>query len=168
MPRPTTKEQLLSQSQNNFDRLFSLIDPLSPDERIKPGVNGEWSIKDILAHLNAWHKLFFTWYEEGRGGNKPEMPAPGYTWKTTPQLNERIFQEHRHQAYETTVADLQASHQQIMALIASHSDEELFTKKLYQWTGSTSLGSYAISATSSHYQWAIGLIKKWMRTLPEG
>ena len=166
MPRPKTKEQLLSLSQENFDRLFSLIEPLSSEDRSKPGVNGEWSVKDILAHLTAWHHLFFTWYEEGSRGQKPEMPAPGYAWKTTPELNEKIYQEHRHQPYETVAAELKDSHQKMMALISSHSDEELFTKKMYKWTGSTSLGSYAISASSSHYQCAIDLIKKWAKSLP--
>ena len=93
MPRPKTKEQLLTQSQENFDRLFSLIEPLSAEDQNRPGVNGEWAVKDILAHLKAWHHLFFTWYQEGSQGVKPEMPAPGYTWKTTPQLNEKIFQD---------------------------------------------------------------------------
>jgi hypothetical protein len=167
MPRPKTKEQLLSLSQENYHRLYSLIEPLSSEDRNRPGVNGEWSVKDVLAHLTAWHHLFFTWYEEGGQGQKPEMPAPGYTWKTTPQLNEKIFQEHRHQTYDAIVPELKDSHQKLMALISGHSDEELFTKKRYKWTGSTSLGSYAVSASSSHYQWAIDLIRKWVRSLPE-
>jgi hypothetical protein len=48
-----------------------------------------------------------------------------------------------------------------MDLIQKHSDEELFTKKRYAWTGTTSLGAYMISATSSHYDWAL----KTMRPL---
>ena len=168
MPRPKTKDQLLSLSQENFDHLFSLIEPLPNELREAAGVNEEWSIKDILAHLKAWHELFFIWYEEGSQGDKPEMPAPGYTWKTTPELNEKIYQEHRTQAYDKVAPELKASHQKMMALINDHSDEELFTKKKYKWTGSTSLGSYAVSASSSHYQWAIDLIRKWKKTLPEG
>ncbi|KAA3646397.1 MAG: DfsB family protein [Chloroflexi bacterium] len=167
MARPKTKEELLSLSQENFDQIFVLIENLSPEQREQAGVNDTWSVKDILAHLKAWHEMFFTWYEVGSQGEKPEMPAPGYTWKTTPELNEKIYQEHRGQPYETIVDGLHATHQKMMALISSHSDEELFTKKKYKWTGSTSLGSYAVSASSSHYQWAIDLIKKWKKTPPE-
>jgi hypothetical protein len=61
--------------------------------------------------------------------------------------------------------ELKDSHQKMMAIISGHSDEELFTKKRYKWTGSTSLGSYAVSASSSHYQWAIDLIRKWVKYL---
>ena len=45
------------------------------------------------------------------------------------------------------------SYKDVVALIEKHNDDELFTKKKYQWTGTTSLGSYFISATSSHYDW---------------
>ena len=45
-------------------------------------------------------------------------------------------------------------------LIKRHNDEELFVKKRYAWTGTTTLGSYFISATSSHYDWALKLITK--------
>jgi hypothetical protein len=45
-------------------------------------------------------------------------------------------------------------------LICQHSDQELFEKKKYAWTGTTSLGAYLISATSSHYDWATKLIKR--------
>ncbi|HOP45228.1 MAG TPA: ClbS/DfsB family four-helix bundle protein, partial [Flavobacteriales bacterium] len=41
--------------------------------------------------------------------------------------------------------------------------EELFEKKRYRWTGSTSLGAYLVSATSSHYDWALKLIQKVLR-----
>jgi len=46
-----------------------------------------------------------------------------------------------------------------MALIEKHNDDELFTKKKYEWTGTTSLGSYFISATSSHYDWGLKTVK---------
>ena len=35
------------------------------------------------------------------------------------------------------------------------SNDELFTKGVYKWTGGTSLGSYFVSSTSSHYDWAL-------------
>ncbi|WP_334085189.1 ClbS/DfsB family four-helix bundle protein, partial [Helicobacter typhlonius] len=35
----------------------------------------------------------------------------------------------------------------------------------YKWCGNTSLGSYCVSATSSHYDWASKCIKKRVRSL---
>ncbi|GAB4430094.1 MAG: hypothetical protein OHK0039_48790 [Bacteroidia bacterium] len=60
---------------------------------------------------------------------------------------------------------LEESHDQMRRLIGAHSDEALFEKKRYLWTGTTSLGAYFVSVTSSHYDWAIKLIKRVRREM---
>ena len=55
---------------------------------------------------------------------------------------------------------LDESYRAVRELIQRHSDAELFEKRRYPWTGSTSLGAYLVSNTSSHYAWAIKLIRK--------
>ena len=51
-----------------------------------------------------------------------------------------------------------------MALVRAHDDEELFAKRRYPWTGSTSLGAYLVSSTSSHYDWALTKLRKARKT----
>lgn len=67
----------------------------------------------------------------------------------------------------TTKADLiQAANDQfakLWTLIGEMSDEELFAKGVFDWTGTTTLGSYCVSATSSHYNWAFKDIKKALK-----
>ena len=46
-----------------------------------------------------------------------------------------------------------------MELIAVFSDNDLFNKGIFDWTGISTLGSYSVSATSTHYGWAIKKIK---------
>lgn len=118
------------------------------------------NVRDILAHLYHWHLLFFGWYEVGMKGDKPAIPAEGYTWKTTPELNKWINEKYSNEKLSVIRKLLFDSHTKITELIESHSNEELFEKKRYKWTGSTSLGAYLISTTSSHYDWAFKLIKR--------
>jgi hypothetical protein len=54
---------------------------------------------------------------------------------------------------------LKESHNRLIASVENHSNEELFEKKRYAWTGTTSLGAYFISSLSSHYDWALKTIK---------
>ena len=49
-------------------------------------------------------------------------------------------------------------------MVSAYSEEGLFTKRRFAWTGSTSVGSYAVSATTSHYDWARTLIHRFART----
>ena len=88
------------------------------------------------------------------------MPAKGYTWKTTPDLNKWILEFYQNTSLDEAKYNLKDSFQKNQKIIENHTDDELFEKKRYKWTGTTSLGAYLISATSSHYDWALKLIKK--------
>lgn len=165
MARPNTKQELLEQSKSNYLRLLDFIHSLNPEK-----LNAEFpegylnrNIRDVLAHLHEWHLMMISWYEVGMKGNKPDIPAKGYTWKTTPELNREIWKKYQQSTLEEVSVMLQGSFQDIQSLIEGHSDEELFEKKRYTWTGSTSLGAYLISASSSHYDWALKLIKKCLK-----
>jgi hypothetical protein len=130
MSRPKTKEELLKASLEEFEKLLLLIKPLSETAILKPGACEQWSIKDILAHLYAWHNLFMTWYKVGMAGEKPQMPAPGYTWKTTPALNESIYQKFMDASLNEVLENFKKSHSKVLEIINSHTDEELFTKNV--------------------------------------
>ena len=89
MPRPKTKTDLLQLSQLNYNKLISLISDLSVEkqERDFPEGTLNRNIRDVLMHLHHWHEMMLDWYSVGMAGSKPDMPAKGYTWKTTPALN---------------------------------------------------------------------------------
>jgi hypothetical protein len=163
MARPKTKLELIQSSQDEYNKLLELVNSIPESSLSESGVCESWSVKDILAHLHAWHMLFLTWYQEGMAGSKPAMPAPGLTWKQTPELNHLIYLEYLDECYEDILTSLKESFQEVFSVIQKHTDQELFTKKLYKWTGSTSMGSYLVSATASHYAWAQDLIKKWKK-----
>lgn len=163
MARPTTKEELLHLSQANYKKLNDLIESISdPNEEFPEGTMNR-NIRDVLAHLHHWHLMMLNWYEVGMKGEKPEMPAKGYSWKDTPELNKEIWKKYQKVDFNETKSLFNDSYQDIQKIIEKHTNEELFEKKKYKWTGTTSLGSYLISATSSHYDWAIKLIKKTLK-----
>lgn len=162
MARPKTKTELLDLGQANFERLNNWIEQLDKTEQQKdfpPGTLNR-NIRDVLMHLHHWHLMMMNWYEVGMAGQKPDMPAKGYTWKTTSDLNQWIFEKSRKTSLAKAKELFATTHYQLRTIIEKHSDEELFEKKRYKWTGSTSLGAYLISATSSHYDWAWKLIRK--------
>ena len=165
MPRPQNRSQLLEQMRQNFAALWEQVDLVPAELRLIPGACEMWSVKDILAHLDAWHDMFLLWEREGTAGRKPDMPAPGFTWKDTPALNEAIWERIRHDGYDEVCDRLRSSYEEVRAAVERYDNEDLFAKRRYEWTGSTSVGSYAVSATSSHYDWARQLIRRFKTTL---
>jgi hypothetical protein len=165
MPRPTTKRLLLSQSRDRYAALNAHIEDLPKEDRertFRPGTMNR-NVRDVLGHLHHWHTLLLEWYAVGMDGGSPAMPAPGYTWAATRELNRTIHAQHCMTPLPRMRTLLARSHDAVLALIERHTDAELFTKKRYAWTGSTSLGAYCVSATSSHYDWALKLIRKGLR-----
>ncbi len=162
MSRPKNKEELASLSAENYKKLLHLIDSFSEAEQntdFPPGTLNR-NIRDMLGHLHHWHLMLLRWYEEGMQGLKPDMPAKGYSWKMTPELNRDIQKMYAKNSLTEVLALFKSSYRKVRDIINTHSNEELFTKKRYKWTGSTSLGTYLVSNTSSHYDWALKLIRR--------
>jgi hypothetical protein len=162
MARPTTKLQLIDQSEENFKKLFGLINSLTVDEQEKSFSfdDRDKNIRDVLVHLYEWHQLLLNWVKSNSAGKKTSFLPEPYNWKTYPQMNVEFWKKHQTTFYQQAILMLQKSHAEVMSLIDTFTNEQLFTNKLFSWTGTTSLGSYCVSATASHYDWAIKKIKK--------
>jgi len=167
MARATTKEQLIQAGEDNFKKLFALIYsmPEEEQERSFSFDDRDKNIRDVLIHLYEWHKLLLNWAPSNLAGNAVSFLPEPYNWKTYPQMNVGFWKKHQGTSLKEAIALLEGSHSEAMKLIKSFTDEELFTKKYYSWTGTTNLGSYFISSTSSHYDWAIKKIKTHKKSL---
>lgn len=169
MGRPTTKNDLIETANEQFDKLMQLIDNLPDDMR-----NGTFlfedrdrNIRDVLIHLYEWHQLLLGWVRANQNGDpKPFLPAP-YNWKTYPAMNVEFWEKHQSTPYEDAKSMLKESHGQVLQIIESYTNDELFAKKHFSWTGTTNLGSYCVSSTSSHYDWAMKKIKKQVKACKE-
>jgi len=173
MPRPTTKVDLINAANEQFSKMFALLDSLTYEEQRGifdlDGKEAHWkrdrNIRDILVHLYEWHKLLLIWVPANQNGEEKPFLREPYNWKTYGAMNVDFWNEHQNTSYEDAVKMLMDSHAKTMELIESFSDEELFTKGAFPWTGKSALGAYCVSNTASHYDWAIKKIKKYKKSL---
>ncbi|MDR1130629.1 MAG: ClbS/DfsB family four-helix bundle protein [Prevotellaceae bacterium] len=167
MARPTTKEELIIAGNEQFGKLWKLINSMSDEEQNAVFLfeDRDKNVRDVLVHLYEWHQLLLNWATANRKGEtKPFLPAP-YNWRTYPEMNVEFWKKHQNTPYDTSKTMLVESHAKVVALIETFSNEELFAKKHFAWTGTSTLGSYCVSATSSHYDWAMKKIKNHIKTL---
>jgi hypothetical protein len=97
------------------------------------------------------------------GENRPFLPPP-YTWKSYGDMNVGFWKKHQSTTYEDAEIMLRDSHAKVIALIESLSNEELFEKRHFSWTGTTSIGAYCVSAAPSHYDWAMKKLKQYSKS----
>lgn len=176
MVRPTTKKELIKAGNDSFYTLVDLLDSLSFEQRETPfsfdpskEKGDHWArdrnIHDVLIHLYEWHKLMLKWVKNNIKGNHTQFLKKGYNWKTYGLMNVEFMEENKDKSYAEALYLFKSSHTNVMNLIDTFSNEELFCKGVFPWVGGTTLGSYFISVTSSHYNWAVKKIRKFKKML---
>ena len=168
MPRPTNKKMLLDLMQKEHDKLQKQLDQLSEEEICHHSQITGYAIKDVLAHLTNWEQLCLTWYKSGKAGEEPHLPHPGYNWRQIPELNQMFYEKDKNKALVDVVADFSTSFNEIRSTIESIDEEEMFTPEIYSWTNKNAMGTYFVSATSSHYVWAQKEFKKCLKDFQTG
>lgn len=171
MSRAATKVDMMADAAGNYEKLCTMMEGMnekelsaefdfSADAKKK---EAHWkrdkNLRDVLVHLYEWHRLLLTWVDANqRGENRPFLPAP-YSWKTYGDMNVAFWRKHQNTPLEDAKTMLAYSHAEVLALAEKFSDEELFSKGAYPWAGGSTLGSYFISTTASHYDWAMKKLK---------
>ena len=177
MARATTKADLMTSANEQFDKMWKLIETMSEEqqnatfaeEMATAGKETHWgrdkNLRDVLVHLYEWHHLLLDWVQANSNGeHKPFLPEP-YNWRTYPTMNVEFWKKHQSTPLTEAKAKLKETHSNVMELIETFSNNELFAKGIFNWTGTSTLGSYFVSTTASHYDWAIKKIKAHIKTL---
>lgn len=171
MSRPTTKTDLIIAATNNYKKLSTLASELTEKElstifdftKDEKKKEAHWkrdkNLRDIFIHLYEWHKLLLNWVHSNQNGDsQPFIPQP-YNWKTYGDMNMKFWKKHQDTSLEHAKEMMEKTHNEVLHLAETFSNEELFSKGVYQWVGGSTLGSYFVSVTASHYDWAIKKLK---------
>lgn len=164
MPRPTNKPDLLAAMEKEHAALVSLLETLSAEQFAVTSETIEaWSPKDVIAHVTAWEQMCLGWYRAGLCNEEPPLPAKGFKWNQIPALNQQIYQQNRLRPAAEIRAAFDASYAEMQRTVDALTDADLFTPQRYRWTGKNAMGTYFVSATSSHYVWARKEIKQCLK-----
>lgn len=176
MARATTKNDLVIAANEQFDKLWKIIDGMTEAEQdatfdfgdVIKQKEAHWkrdkNLRDILVHLYEWHQLLLNWVRANqKGEGKSFLPAP-YNWRTYMDMNVEFWKKHQETSLEESKKMLEKSHKEVMKMIDGFTNEELFAKGELKWTGTSTLGAYCVSATASHYDWAMKKLKAHVKT----
>nr|BBH89185.1 hypothetical protein KTC_39360 [Thermosporothrix sp. COM3] len=155
---PITKAELLRKIQEGHDALKTFLAQFDEQQLQEPGVNGEWSIKDNIAHLSAWHKRLIDDLAAARAGITPEDRDQGLD---IDGINERIFQENRHRSLADVQQEFEDTYAQTVQSVEQTPEEMLNQPPC--WTDKYLLWELVDGNTFSHYQEHTEYIQNWLQ-----
>lgn len=103
-----------------------IFDALEPAGRDAPGAEGDWSAKDVQAHLSAWRQRIADVLAAAREGR----PDPRVADEQIDDVNARLHDERTDWSWETVRADAEATADALIAEITAADDDTISDPKL--------------------------------------
>ena len=136
-----TRDELLKEIQTEHAAWRSLVDEVGEDRMDEPGPMGEWSFKDLAAHLTFWQDRMILHIKTG---TEPPAPWPAEladendedSWEA---INAWIREQHHERSARDVLADADRSYERFAALIAAMPEDNLLTPGHYDAMGDKAL-----------------------------
>jgi len=129
--------------------LTQVVEGISDDRLLDPAM-GDWTGKDVLAHLAWWHDHSVLVIESLRAGRQPyDDTGPA---NSTDAFNERVHREHLDDRPDVTRVAFSQSFERLLASIKPLTDDDLFVTDRWPWLGEEALAEMLQWDTSRHYE----------------
>jgi hypothetical protein len=145
------KTQLLTKLERAWSEFKASYAGLTDEQMVEPGVTGDWSVKDTLAHVSTWEEEALTHLPHILQGVRP--PRYSITYGGIDAFNEQMTEKKRSLALADVKDQSDETHRRLVQYIDSLPDD-LFTKE-NDFRRRLRLDTY------SHYPIHTRLIRAW-------
>lgn len=156
------KNQLLEALETGREQFLDLIEGLSEAELQQPGVVGDWSIKDILAHLSRWEGELIKLLWQARNGQRPTAAQLSQLSDADDDTNARWYAESRQRPLELILADFHAVRNQTERRVESFSEHDLTDPGRFAWLGGRPLWEWIKGDSFGHEAEHAAQIRAWL------
>jgi uncharacterized protein (TIGR03083 family) len=162
MSDPRSKQGALGLIHAERDALESILSGIGGDRMLEPGAQGEWSVKDLLAHIVVWEQRMVRWIGEALRGETPEIAQEGFTWDDLDAMNEQSYLANKDRPLDEIQSEFRASHQEALATVAALTEDDLFDGERFAWRKGVPLLQMVAANTWYHYKEHREDLERWM------
>ena len=113
------KSELLNWLEEEHQKFYGLLDQIEPTRLDNPGVNGEWSMKDMLAHLNGWNLGLVADFEAAQKGEPPPPPPWPAHLQTWDEINAWIYATYHERSVRDVMEETNKVFQRLFSVVES-------------------------------------------------
>ena len=153
-----SKQELLSVTQKEFEKLSNLISDLDPEFALVKDED-DTSIRDVLAHRAHWIDLFLGWHRDGQAGKQVYFPAKGYNWSQLREYNAALRERLKDVTWEEAVESLRERYALLVHIIQELNENDLYGGPMKGAKNAWTTGRWAEAAGASHFRSASKYIR---------
>jgi hypothetical protein len=143
--------KVLKRLDKAWEELNQSYAGLSDSELLEPGVTGDWSVRDIIAHVTWWEEEALTHLPAILAGRRP--PRYSTTYGGIDAFNARMTEERSHLSLAAVLQQRDEVHRRLVALVESTPDDQL--------AGETRFRRRLRLDTYGHYPKHARAIRQW-------
>jgi hypothetical protein len=129
----TSKARLLDDLNAEQAQWETLLRDIGEDHMTQPGVAGEWSIKDIVAHLTGWRRRTVGRFQAALR----HEPSPAPDWpshlQTDDEINAWIYAANRDRPLSDVLRDSREVFQQLVETLDAFPEADLLDSGRFPW-----------------------------------
>lgn len=161
MANPTSKRELIDTLDTGRATWEALLRQVGPDRMALRGVTGEWSVKDIVAHVSAWEQRPVAWLKAVQSGTWPQPPE----WPVNLDedgINAWIFAANRGRWVQDVLIESRQVFDQLVQALDHVTEQDLTTMGRFEWLQGNSLIASISGRSYEHYQVHGEAIRVWL------
>ena len=113
------KSEYLQWLQAEHQQWQALLDQIGPGRMEQPGVAGDWSMKDVVAHLAGWQSYMTARLQAAqRGEAEPPPPWPAHL-QADDEVNAWLYAANRGRSVEAVLAEARQGLDQLRVAVES-------------------------------------------------
>lgn len=159
-----SKKALLDEVRAARAGFLSAIEGLTEDEMLRPGVEGIWSVKDILAHLIAWEAELVTALNHKLSPARHAAPSVVLI-DDIDEWNMEQYHQNANRPLDVLLPDFHGVHKHLLLAIEALDERTLEDPLRFEWMEGEPL-AYLIRETATwHEQEHAESIRTWREQL---
>ncbi|MFN2237239.1 MAG: ClbS/DfsB family four-helix bundle protein [Anaerolineales bacterium] len=158
---PPTKADLLRAIRIEREQLNDIFEGLTNAQMTAEGVEGCWSIKDILAHIATWERVAYDRIHSALTLVPLQFPLINGD-ADVDKFNAEIYAENKDQPLEKVMTEYHDSHRNLMDLVETLQEDFLRSPLPFKWAGKLTAQVMISSNTHWHYIEHAESIAKWL------
>lgn len=151
------KAELLTRMDKAHAEWQSLLGEIEQDRLTEPGVTGEWSVKDLVAHLSSWQQRVLDRMDTDTTGKPVDLAG-----LELEEINTVLYDRNRDRPLDDVLSEAEETYSRFVERVRDMSEAQLFEAGHFSFTKEHAVYEWIAGDTFEHYDEHSATIREWL------